>query len=133
LCWGWRRLPEGLDYTAVPPSVDTDEKDNNENGDDDSAKEITGNASDVFDMNAIQSLAKKIIDILLRSASNPIRNMKIRAKRNDLKQLKCCQGPSAHTIDLAVKICIRGGMERGIGNAKEILNWYAKTVYMGTM
>jgi len=128
---GLEGLPDGFDYSAVPSSTDADDKDNDD--DDDSAKKTMSNGSDVLDMNAVQSLTKEIIDILLRRASNPTRNMKKRAKRKYLKQLKCCQGPSAHTIDLAVKICVHGDMEGGVGKAREILDGYAKTAFLGTV
>jgi hypothetical protein len=51
-------------------------------------------------------LIKEIIDTLIYRISNPASDMKKRAARKYIKQLRCSEGPTRETIHLAVHSCL---------------------------
>merc|ERR1712127_436275 len=78
--------------------------------------------------------------MLINRASNPTRSMKKRAKRKYLRELRCCEGPSPKTLDLAVRICVSTNntqndssvTEVGIQTAKKLLQLYADRPFLGS-
>jgi len=123
---GLADLPDGYEFaygTGADADVSTD-------GDEEDKAVST--APFIVNIDTVQTTAKGIIDVLLRRASNPTRDMKKRAKRKYLKRLKCCQGPTPRTIDMAVRLCLHGDREDGVGKAREILDTYGEMTFLGT-
>jgi len=100
-------------------------------------KEMTDNSSidDNEDHNVdflkVTTITKNVIDVLLTRASNPTKDMKKRAKRKYLKYLKCCEGPTPKSIDLAVKICTSFDTKDGIQKARDIVDIYGNKAFLG--